>query len=153
MTKLDLPSFLPFRLNQLAAEISGRLSTIYAERFGLDIPQWRVLATLVDRDGATAQEIVESTRTHKSTISRAVQALTERGLVSADADGDDARSRRLILTAAGKAMMDKIVPLAKRFEQGLLRSLGGAESRQLVDSIAALEAVLWRADPSRRGGG
>lgn len=144
MATLDLANFLPFRLNQIAAEISGRLSTIYAERFGLDVPQWRVMATLVDRDGLSAQEIVESTRTHKSTISRAVQALIQRGLVTAGADDQDGRARKLALTKAGRQLMDEIVPLAQSFERDLLRQVGGLESRQFLDGLSALENVLRR---------
>ena len=144
MATLDLANFLPFRLNQIAAEISGRLSAIYAERFGLDVPQWRVLATLVDSDDLSAQEIVESTRTHKSTISRAVQALIERGVVTAGADEQDGRARRLALTPAGRRLMDEIVPLAQNFERDLLRQVGGLESRQFLDGLSALEKVLRR---------
>src|SRR5262245_18240804 len=44
--RLDLFKFLPFRLNRLAAEVSNALSTEYPVRYGLDIPGWRVLATL-----------------------------------------------------------------------------------------------------------
>ena len=144
MSTLDLANFLPFRLNQIAAELSGRLSTIYAERFGLDVPQWRVMATLVDRDSLSAQEIVESTRTHKSTISRAVQALILRGLVTAGADDQDGRARKLALTKAGRQLMDEIVPLAQSFERDLLRQVGGLESRQFLDGLGALEKVLRR---------
>lgn len=144
MATLDLANFLPFRLNQIAAEISGRLSTIYAERFDLDVPQWRVLATLVDQDGLSAQEIVESTRTHKSTISRAVQALIQRGLVMAGADDQDGRARKLALTKAGRQLMDEIVPLAQGFERDLLRQVGGLESRQFLEGLGALEKVLRR---------
>ena len=45
-SKLDLFRFVPFRLNRLAAEVSSALSVEYQERYGLDIPEWRVLATL-----------------------------------------------------------------------------------------------------------
>ena len=76
-----LNAFLPFRLNRLAAEVSERLAGLYAERFGLDVPQWRVLATLA-AGPCTAQAVVASTRTHKSTISRAVQLLEARGTSS-----------------------------------------------------------------------
>ena len=71
---------MPFRLNRLAAEVSSALSVEYQARYGLDIPEWRVLATLGFRnDACSAQYIAQCTRTHKSTISRAVTALMERG--------------------------------------------------------------------------
>jgi hypothetical protein len=44
--RLDLFRFVPFRLNRLAAEVSAALASEYQERYGLDIPEWRVLATL-----------------------------------------------------------------------------------------------------------
>ena len=79
---LDLFRFVPFRLNRLAAEVSAALSSEYQERYGLDIPEWRVLATLGFRkDPCSAQYIAHCTRTHKSTISRAVTALMQRRLI------------------------------------------------------------------------
>ena len=78
---LDLTSFLPFRLNRLSAEMSRRLFEIYGARYGIDIPEWRVLATLGAREPVTAQEVVRSTHTHKSTISRAVARLTDMGWI------------------------------------------------------------------------
>src|SRR6185437_12074333 len=81
-TRLDLFRFVPFRLNRLAAEVSMALSGEYQERYRLDIPEWRVLATLGFRsDACSAQYISHCTRTHKSTISRAVTTLLERRLI------------------------------------------------------------------------
>jgi DNA-binding MarR family transcriptional regulator len=142
MPSLDLPSFLPFRLNRLAAEISHRLSAIYAERFELDIPQWRVLATLADGAEWTAQEIVASTRTHKSTISRAVAELETRKLVSRVQHEADGRAMTLQLTARGRQVMERLIPLAKRFEAELLSALTPADRRSLTEGIASLERSL-----------
>ncbi|MGY3405900.1 hypothetical protein ACVWZV_002013 [Bradyrhizobium sp. GM5.1] len=79
-TRLDLFRFVPFRLNRLAAEVSSALAVEYQERHGLDIPAWRVIATLGFRnDACSAQYVAQCTRTHKSTISRAVTMLLHQG--------------------------------------------------------------------------
>jgi len=41
MKALRLETFLPYRLSVLANEVSTRLASVYAERFGLTIPEWR----------------------------------------------------------------------------------------------------------------
>jgi DNA-binding MarR family transcriptional regulator len=137
-----LEAFLPFRLNRLAAEVSRRLSTAYSERFGLDIPEWRVLATVSSRGAATAQEIVASTRTHKSTISRAVATLTRRGLIERQESTNDGREVVLRLSAGGQAMMRKLVPLVLEGERNILGRLTAGEQLQLQTAIAAIEMAL-----------
>ena len=93
--RLDLFKFVPFRLNRLAAEVVSALSAEYQDRYGLDIPEWRVLATLGFRnDACSAQYIAHCTRTHKSTISRAVTSLMKRQLVERVENADDRREFR-----------------------------------------------------------
>jgi DNA-binding MarR family transcriptional regulator len=93
LATLDLFRFVPFRLNRLAAEVSAALSGEYQQRYRLDIPEWRVLATLGFRDDAgSAQYIAHCTRTHKSSISRAVTALMTRQLAERVENEDDRRS-------------------------------------------------------------
>ena len=105
MATLDLFRFVPFQLNRLAAEVSGALSGEYQERYGLDIPEWRVLATLGFRnDACSAQYIADCTRTHKSTISRAVTALMARQLVERVANEIDRREFSLRMTRKGHAL-------------------------------------------------
>src|SRR5260370_12140477 len=88
--RLDLFHFVPFRLNRLAAEVSSALSGEYQARYGLDIPEWRVLATLGFRnDACSAQYIAQCTRTHKSTISRAATSPMKKQIIERVAQPDD----------------------------------------------------------------
>ena len=137
-----LESFLPFRLNRLASEVSERMAAIYAEKFGLDIPQWRVLATLSGGADITAQNIVASTRTHKSTISRAVQELEARGLVERAVSTADRRANALRLTAAGRKLFARMQPLVLAYQEALLAALEPAESKALLRGLQALERTL-----------
>ncbi|MGH8431867.1 MAG: MarR family winged helix-turn-helix transcriptional regulator [Solimonas sp.] len=142
MPEFQLTRFLPFRLNRLAAEISEELAALYAERFRIDIPQWRVLATLSAGNGWTAKAIVASTRTHKSTISRAVEALEQRGLIEAVQSPQDKREYRLRLTAQGRRLFRELEPLVLAYENGLMERLGDKEALRLERAITALEAAL-----------
>jgi len=141
--RLDLFKFLPFRLNRLAAEVSQALSSEYQARYGLDIPEWRVLATLGFRkEPCSAQYVSQCTRTHKSTISRAVTALLERELVERVANADDRREFRLRMTRKGKALYDELIPRLLRREQEILTCLSTQERNELGRLLGKIESSL-----------
>lgn len=149
MTGFNLDEFLPYRLNVLAEEVSKRLSAIYAERFDLDVAQWRILANLGARGEATAQEIARLTMSHKSTISRAVQQLRDRGWIERDVSAEDKRSLTLSLTAEGKRAFQKILPLALSFERDLLAEVPAADAKALARGVSALELALRKSRDKR----
>ena len=143
MAKLDLFRFVPFRLNRLAAEVSAALSEEYQDRYGLDIPEWRVIATLGFRaDACSAQYISHCTRTHKSTISRAVTALMARQLIERVANTDDRREFRLRLTRKGHDLYEALIPRLKRKERDILACLSADERAQFASLLGKIEASL-----------
>ena len=137
-----LAKFVPFRLNRLADAVSQDLSEIYRDRFGLDIPEWRVLVTVGQRPGCTAQHVAASTRMHKTRVSRAVASLTKRGLVERAACAEDGRELRLRLTKAGLKVYDILVPLALERERALLAKMSAADSQAFIAALSQLEGVL-----------
>ncbi len=148
--RLDLFRFVPFRLNRLATEVSAALSGEYQERYGLDIPEWRVLATLGFRDDAcSAQYIAHCTRTHKSTISRAVTALMTRQLVERVENEDDRREFRLRMTRKGKALYEELIPRLRRKEQEILSCLSAQERRDFALVLGKIEKSLGLVQTSR----
>ena len=153
MTKLDLFKFLPFRLNRLAAEVSSELSGEYRERSGLDIPQWRVIATLgFGGRPCTAQYISHCTRTHKSTISRAVSELMKRRLIERVESTIDRREYALRLTRKGRALYLDLIPRLLRKERDILSSLSVEERKMLGVVLGKLERSLDLAQTLKEAG-
>lgn len=150
MAKLDLFKFVPFRLNRLGAEVSAALSSEYRERYGLDIPEWRVIATLGFRNEAcSAQYIAQCTRTHKSTISRAVTSLMERQLVERVENEDDRREFRLRMTPRGTALYEELIPRLLRREQEILSCLSTQERKDFAKLLGKIEDNLGLVQASR----
>ena len=139
---LQLGNFVPFRLNRLAAEVSEHLSAIYRERFGLDVPEWRVMVTLGPERGCTAQYIAASTRMHKTRVSRAIAHLEEKGLVTRVSSSEDRREMELRLTKAGQRMYAELVPLALERERTLLACMTKEQLRAFTSGMERLETYL-----------
>ena len=141
--RLDLFGFVPFRLNRLASEVSSALSSEYHTRYGLDIPEWRVLATLgLRREACSAQYIAHCTRTHKSTISRAVTALMRRQLVERVENKDDRREFDLRLTRKGRTLYEQLIPRLQRKEQEIMGCLTRREQRDFAHILGKIETSL-----------
>lgn len=133
-----LERFLPYRLNVLASLTSNALAQIYAERFGLSIPAWRVIVTLGQYGHRTARDIAAHGVMHKSTVSRAVSALEQRGLIVREPNQDDRREERLELTVEGREIYEALAPEALAFEERFISVLTAEEQETLVSLIDRL---------------
>src|SRR5262245_64885691 len=98
---LELEHFLPYRLNAVAETVSRALSQLYADRYRIGVPEWRVIATLGEYERMTAKDVGTHSRMHKTKVSRAVAALEEKGLVAREPNEDDMREAFLALTSRG----------------------------------------------------
>ncbi len=139
---LALAEFLPYRLSVLANRVSRELSGLYAERFGIAIPEWRVIAVLGQSEDVTADYVCAQTDMDKVTVSRAVARLIAKRYVRRRLLPEDRRCSMLNLTAAGRRVYADIVPLARDYERGLLDTLNHAERSALEQALTALEARL-----------
>jgi DNA-binding MarR family transcriptional regulator len=95
---LVLETFLPYRISRLAERVSRSLSQVYSERFGISVPQWRILATLAEAPGLTAQRVAACTNMDKVKVSRAVAELESRGHLRRERSARDGRASDLHLT-------------------------------------------------------
>lgn len=135
---LKLDDFLPYRLNVCSNLVSSALSRIYAERYRIGVPEWRVLVTLGQFGMMTAKAIGAHSCMHKTKVSRAVTQLEKRKLVARKANRDDMREAFLSLTPAGREMYDELAPIATRFADSLLASVDAADRPALDRALKKL---------------
>ena len=136
---LDLEHFLPYRLSVLSNRISQDIARLYADRFGLGITEWRVLAVLGRRDDLSAREVAERTAMDKVAVSRAVASLQAAGRIERDTHGDDRRRSVLRLSPAGRAIYEDVAPMALAYQRRLLEGLD-------PDERATLDRLLTRVE-------
>ncbi|MCR9071990.1 MAG: MarR family winged helix-turn-helix transcriptional regulator [Alphaproteobacteria bacterium] len=131
---LMLDRFLPYRLAVLANTVSKGIARLYAERFGITIPEWRILAILGAFGPATASEIQGRSAMDKVQVSRAIARLTEAALIQRTVDPDDRRRQTIAMTAEGERVYREIVPLARSREAALLEGFT-PEEREMLDRL------------------
>ena len=137
---LELEHFLPYRLSVLSNRISQEIAGLYAERFALNVTEWRLLAVLGRYPDLTATELAERTAMDKVAVSRAVASLVADGRLTRKVDGEDRRRTRLRLSARGYRIYDEVAPLALQYQQRLLAALSG-EDRALLDALLSRLSV------------
>ena len=144
ISKLRLDDYLPYRLSVASNEVSRLIARAYEDRFGLTIPQWRVICVLAEDGPSTPQAIVARTATDKVVVSRAAQALTTRRLVRRIPSSEDRRSHHLELTETGTDLHSDVAPLAIAYEQKVIAGLDPAEIESLKRLLRTMEGAAAR---------
>jgi DNA-binding MarR family transcriptional regulator len=141
MMTLRLDAFLPYRLSVASNAVSARISASYRKRFGLKVPEWRLIAILAESNEMTPQTLGSTARIDKISVSRAAAALIERGLIMARDNPGDGRSHLLALTEDGRALYAEIAPLALAMETELLGGFSDKERAMLDGLLRRIEAA------------
>ncbi len=145
---LRLDDYLPYRLSVAANAVSQLIARAYRDRFGLKVPEWRLIAVLADAGLLTPQALCERTVMDKVTVTRAAQGLVRRRLIQREPHASDGRSHRLRLTAAGRRLHGRIAPLALHYEACLLCGMNPRAIETLERQLRRLQQaadVLSRA--------
>src|SRR5690606_14304165 len=91
---------------------------------GLSVPEWRVLSHLSQRGEVSVREIEAMVDMEKSKVSRAASRLEAQGYLTKTINPQDRRLVSLSLTAEGRALMGRLIPIAHAFQAELAGILG-----------------------------
>ena len=141
--KKTIPSDLEDHLGYWLRCLSNFVSHGFAERLakqGVSVAQWVVLRTLYDSDGVTLNEAARQVGVDKSTLSRMVERLVQKGLANRS-EGQDRRSVGLTLTPAGKTLVLQLARLADENDKAFFRTLSSRQREGFLTTIKQLLAA------------
>ena len=127
----ELPIPIAYRIAFLTNFYREPLLRRMEQEHGVIRPEWTVLICLALRAGIGPSDIAAFTEQPKSTVGRAVASLEARRLIERRGDGRDGRRAALHLTAEGRALHDRIMPMYVEAEADMLACLDPEERRTL----------------------
>lgn len=114
---------------------------VAAENFHLTVEQFQVLRR-IRRGVDSVSALAEANRTSRSSVSKAVEALVRRGLVSRSQNAADRRQVPLALTAEGERVLAVIFDEAERWLAGKFQPLDQQELDQALAGMSILQKVF-----------
>lgn len=142
------PHYQPLLQLLRTAETIWNSSRIFFARWDLSPAQFNLLNLLPESpEGLTQSELSRELLTHRSNITGLVDRLEARGLVRRQAQADDRRAWRVVLTPAGLALTREILPHYYRAAEAVWR---GVSVRRATEVAAVLKQVAERTESAAR---
>ncbi|TXH70123.1 MAG: MarR family transcriptional regulator [Thiothrix sp.] len=129
-----LPGHLLRRCHQIAVAIFLDECSIY----DLTPLQFAVLIVLSEQGPQDQVTLGGEIALDRTTITVVVRNLEERGLIVRDKSGRDQRSKIVSITAAGKKLLQQVLPAVEHTQARIMAPLSAEESAQLLHLLEKL---------------
>jgi DNA-binding MarR family transcriptional regulator len=136
-----LEDHLFFHFSQILARRTRALNE-RLRPYGLDYSRWRVLAVLQEHSGTTMGRLADLTSVDRTTLTRTLGLMEEAGLIARRERESDRRSLAISLTANGRRLFGRILPLALLETDRALAGFSPEEIRTLRDRLKRMAENL-----------
>jgi DNA-binding MarR family transcriptional regulator len=133
----SLADFVPYLLNRAGVRI-GLAFARDIEPLGVTLPMWRVMVALWEDGDRRLGDIAERTSIDISTLSRLLVSLQRKQFIVRRRSGTDGRALSVSLTDKGRAMTERIIPIAQHYEDVAIRGINSGNLRRLKKMLMTL---------------
>ena len=124
---LDLDTYFPYLINRVGVVLVTTFEKDSLGRHRLNIGMWRALAALSRNGGLRLVDLAGLTSIDVSTLSRMVTRLMRLALVKRTRSKTSEREVLVMLTPKGRRLLDRLIPVALRFEAALTDGITPAD--------------------------
>jgi len=132
---------LYFNLNALTRKINRVWESEFRQT-GLSAPHAYVMRLVLNEPGISQKQLAEELHLDPSTVTRFIDALTERRLVHRDTSHTDRRSAAVFPTTEGKRLQKKLEKIGEGLFQTTRAKLGDKHFRELVNALREARSTL-----------
>lgn len=114
------------------------------QREGIDVTvdQWVILKAIAEQEGASQQEVSGLTFREPAAITRMLDHLIRKGLVSKVLDAEDRRKQLLYLSEEGRSLYDLALPLVFQLREHALTGLDESQRIALRDNLKSMLSAI-----------
>ena len=141
----------PFRAGFLVHDVSRLRRTVFDLRLKhlkITRSQWWVLSNLSRRDGEglSQVELARLLDVGKVTLGGLIDRLEKNGLAARVPDKDDRRSKRVVMSPKGKALLKRLEVIAKKLHAETMKDISQEEEQQLIFILRKMKRNLIEMD-------
>ena len=139
MTDRFIDDYLLYLLARASALVSGQFHA-RLKPHGIDVAEWRVLATLSDADAMTVGDLADIVLFQQPTVTKIIDRMEDRGLIARRREAGDRRKVHLSVTPIGRKIVRGVLADARDHEAEVLSAYSERESAALKDVLRTLIA-------------
>ncbi|SDQ54555.1 transcriptional regulator, MarR family [Paraburkholderia fungorum] len=140
--KAGLEQLLTYRLHVLNKLAERGISERYQGKLGVTLPEARVIASVGSFGPFSIMELARHANLDKSQASRAAEALIQQGLVQRQQSEEDGRVVLVSLTAEGRALYRKVMPIARKWNGDMFDCLDEQERAAFGNALDRIIAAM-----------
>lgn len=140
MSAIETGRSLPIALLRAREKVMGPIRAMLADA-GITEQQWRVLRVLDERGPLDPTEIADRSCLLMPSLTRILQTLTTKGLISRSAHPTDRRRQIITITDAGRQLIRDNLQESQRLNAWLRQSFGADKLESLLDLLNELDRL------------
>jgi DNA-binding MarR family transcriptional regulator len=106
------------------------------DAFHITTGQWSALRVLWQEEGLSQVELAQRMMVEKASLTAVLKAMAAEGLITRVRNVEDRRKVNIFLTASGRRLKGKILPLIGKINRRATRQLSASDVRQLHTLLA-----------------
>ena len=121
--------------------VSNHVSHAFARKLltsGVTVAEWVILREMVEAEAMPPSLLAEMTGLTRGAVSKLVDRLVEKKLVSCEGRNDDRRFQNIALTSAGRRLVPALAAIADENDEQFFSALSRSEKRELVMTLKKL---------------